>query len=158
MRREVFEESAIKVGPVRYVSAQPWPFPMSLMFGCYGEATSDAITIDPVELEDARWVSRDEVKQILAGTHAEISKPPHQHSAATTPALRGPARSSQLPHSAALEPSKTKNKVYIQPSVEIGQSQRVLDSCAQKPTSGPQVMALSMPSALDSGNQNTEKP
>ncbi len=75
VRREVFEESAIKVGPVRYVSAQPWPFPMSLMFGCYGEAMSDAITIDPVELEDARWVSRDEVKQILAGTHPAINKP-----------------------------------------------------------------------------------
>jgi NAD+ diphosphatase len=75
VRREVFEESAIKVGPVRYVSAQPWPFPMSLMFGCYGEATSEEITIDPVELQDARWVSRDEVKEVLAGTHAAINKP-----------------------------------------------------------------------------------
>jgi len=75
VRREVLEESAITVGPVRYVTAQPWPFPMSLMFGCYGEATSEAITIDPVELEDARWVSRDDVKLILAGTHPEINKP-----------------------------------------------------------------------------------
>lgn len=75
VRREVFEESAIKVGPVRYVSAQPWPFPMSLMFGCYGEAVSEEITIDPVELQDARWVSRDEVKQVLAGTHPSINKP-----------------------------------------------------------------------------------
>lgn len=75
VRREVFEESAVRVGPVRYVSAQPWPFPMSLMFGCYGEATSEAITIDPVELSDARWVSRDEVKRMLVGTHPEINKP-----------------------------------------------------------------------------------
>ena len=30
---------------------------------------------------------------------AEISRPPHQHSAATTPALRGPTRSSQPPQS-----------------------------------------------------------
>ena len=75
VRREVFEESAIKVGPVRYVSAQPWPFPMSLMFGCYGEALTDEITIDPVELEAARWVHKDEVKLILAGTHPEINKP-----------------------------------------------------------------------------------
>ena len=75
VRREVFEESAIRVGPVRYVSAQPWPFPMSLMFGCYGEATSEAITIDPVELSDARWVSRDDVIRMLAGTHPEINKP-----------------------------------------------------------------------------------
>ena len=75
VRREVFEESAIKVGRVRYVSAQPWPFPMSLMFGCYGEAVSEEITIDPVELQDARWVSRDEVKEVLAGTHTTINKP-----------------------------------------------------------------------------------
>ena len=60
---------------MRYVSAQPWPFPMSLMFGCYGEALTDEITIDPVELEAARWVHKDEVKLILAGTHPEINKP-----------------------------------------------------------------------------------
>lgn len=75
VRREVFEESAIEVGPVRYVACQPWPFPMSLMFGCYGEATSEAITRDPVELVDARWVTRDEVFAMLAGTHPEINKP-----------------------------------------------------------------------------------
>jgi NAD+ diphosphatase len=75
VRRETLEECAIKVGPVQYVACQPWPFPMSLMFGCHGEATSDAITIDPVELSDARWVSRSEVLEILAGTHPEINKP-----------------------------------------------------------------------------------
>jgi NAD+ diphosphatase len=75
VRREVMEESRIKVGPVRYVTSQPWPFPMSLMFGCHGEATSQDITIDPLELADARWVSRDEVQAILAGTHPDISQP-----------------------------------------------------------------------------------
>jgi len=75
VRREVLEESAVEVGPVRYVASQPWPFPMSLMFGCYGEATSHAITIDPVELVDARWVSRDEVRHMLAGKHAQINRP-----------------------------------------------------------------------------------
>jgi NAD+ diphosphatase len=75
VRREVVEESAINVGPVRYVTCQPWPFPMSLMFGCYGEAESEDITIDPIELADARWVSRAEVLNILAGTHPEINCP-----------------------------------------------------------------------------------
>jgi NAD+ diphosphatase len=75
VRRETLEESAITVGPVRYVASQPWPFPMSLMFGCYGEATSDAITIDPVELADARWVSRAEMLQMLQGTHPQIGPP-----------------------------------------------------------------------------------
>lgn len=75
VRREVLEETQVVVGPVRYLASQPWPFPMSLMFGCIGEATSEAITLDPIELSDARWVSRDEVAAILAGTHAEINAP-----------------------------------------------------------------------------------
>jgi NAD+ diphosphatase len=75
VRRETMEESAITVGPVRYVASQPWPFPMSLMFGCHGDATSDAITIDTTELADARWVTRDDVLAILAGTHASIGAP-----------------------------------------------------------------------------------
>ena len=54
------EESRIAVGEVRYIASQPWPFPMSLMFGCMGEALNQAITIDPVELADARWVTRTE--------------------------------------------------------------------------------------------------
>lgn len=75
VRREVLEESQIQVGRVRYLASQPWPFPMSLMFGCHGEAMSADITIDPVELGDARWVSRADVQAILAGTHGEISPP-----------------------------------------------------------------------------------
>lgn len=89
---------------------------------------------------------------------AETSMPPHQQTADTTPALRGPARSSQPPQVAAEMPSSTKNRVYIQPSVEIFQSQVVVNSSWKKPTSGPHLMASLMPSALDSGNQNTEKP
>ena len=29
--REVFEEVGVRVGDVRYVASQPWPFPSSLM-------------------------------------------------------------------------------------------------------------------------------
>lgn len=75
VRRETLEETQVVVGPVRYITSQPWPFPMSLMFGCQGDATSEAITLDPIELADARWVTRDEVKSILAGTHASINAP-----------------------------------------------------------------------------------
>src|SRR5881628_2307368 len=49
----------------------------------------------------------------------EITRPPHQHSADTTPALRGPACSSQPPNSAVDSPRNTKNSVNIQPSIEI---------------------------------------
>ena len=72
VRREVFEESGVKVGEVRYLSSQPWPFPASLMFGCQGEAISEEITIDPVEIEDAMWVSREEMMEVFAGRHDRI--------------------------------------------------------------------------------------
>lgn len=72
VRREVFEESGIKVGAVSYLSSQPWPFPASLMFGCHGEALSREITIDPVEIEDAVWVSREDMMEVFAGNHPRI--------------------------------------------------------------------------------------
>ena len=75
VRRETFEEAGIRVGPVRYVTCQPWPFPMSLMFGCFGEALDEDIVFDRTELADARWVSRADVKLILADEHPEIGTP-----------------------------------------------------------------------------------
>ena len=58
VRREVLEEAGIEVGAVRYHSSQPWPFPSSIMLGFHAEGLSEAITIDPEELRDARWFSR----------------------------------------------------------------------------------------------------
>jgi len=72
VRREVFEEAGVHVGAVRYLASQPWPFPASLMMGCQGEATSDEITIDPVEIEEAIWVSKEELMQAFAGAHPTI--------------------------------------------------------------------------------------
>ena len=71
VRREILEEAGIRIGRVRYLGSQPWPFPASLMIGCLAEALDETITIDPSELEDARWFSRDEVHQILARSHPE---------------------------------------------------------------------------------------
>jgi NAD+ diphosphatase len=62
VRREVMEESGIQVGAVQYHSSQPWPFPGNIMLGFYGEALSDDITIDPEEMIDVRWFSRDEIR------------------------------------------------------------------------------------------------
>ena len=72
VRREVFEESAISVGAVTYLASQPWAFPSSLMFGCHGEALNTDITIDPDEIEDAFWISREELMQVMAGEHPII--------------------------------------------------------------------------------------
>ncbi len=67
VRREVFEESGIRVGPVDYLSSQPWPFPASLMMGCRGEALDTAITLDPNEIEAALWVTRERLLDVFAG-------------------------------------------------------------------------------------------
>ena len=72
VRREVFEEAGVRVGEVDYLSSQPWPFPASLMFGCRGIATSRDITIDPVEIEAAMWVTREEMMDIFAGNHPTV--------------------------------------------------------------------------------------
>ncbi|ANP36298.1 NUDIX hydrolase [Phaeobacter gallaeciensis] len=74
VRREVLEESGVKVGEVEYLSSQPWPFPMSLMFGCHGIALDRELTIDPHEIEDAIWVSKQDMMTAFAGEHP-ILKP-----------------------------------------------------------------------------------
>lgn len=71
MRREVMEEAGIKVGKVSYVTSQPWPFPSSLMIGLLGEAETTNITVDPKELETARWFERAEVQAMLENKHLE---------------------------------------------------------------------------------------
>ena len=65
VRREVREESNIRVGRVKYLACQPWPFPSSLMTGFLCEALSDEITIDPEELAEARWFSRAEIRAMV---------------------------------------------------------------------------------------------
>jgi NAD+ diphosphatase len=78
VRRELYEEAGVTVSNVRYVASQPWPFPAaSLMIACIGEAGGDSLTIDTTELEDAMWVSRDEVEAALAGAEdARFNAPP----------------------------------------------------------------------------------
>ena len=70
-RREVSEEAGVRLGDIRYVASQPWPFPASLMIGLIGEAVSDAITMDARELEAARWFSHAEARMMLDRTHPQ---------------------------------------------------------------------------------------
>lgn len=72
VRREVFEETGVEVGQVSYLASQPWPFPMSLMLGCHGQALSRDLTLDPQEIEDALWVNREELLRIQTGSHPKI--------------------------------------------------------------------------------------
>jgi NAD+ diphosphatase len=70
VRRETFEEAGIRLGRVVYHASQPWPFPYSLMIGCFGEPLEEDIRADLSELEDCRWFSRDEVRSMLERTHS----------------------------------------------------------------------------------------
>lgn len=76
VRREVKEEAGIDVGKVKYHSSQPWPFPASLMMGCMADATSEEITVDTSELEEAVWFTRDEVRAALRRPTDKLAVPP----------------------------------------------------------------------------------
>ncbi|MBN1979858.1 MAG: NAD(+) diphosphatase [Anaerolineae bacterium] len=68
--REVREEAGVEVASMRYFASQPWPFPNSLMLGFTAKAASEAIRIGedeaPGELDDARWFTREEIREGLA--------------------------------------------------------------------------------------------
>lgn len=72
VRREVAEEAGVPVGRVEYLASQPWVFPASLMIGCRGEALDRSLSVDRTELEDARWVGREEMLMVMAGEHPDL--------------------------------------------------------------------------------------
>ena len=77
VRRETLEEAGIRLGRVAYHASQPWPFPHTLMIGCFGEALDEEVVFDGRELEDCRWFARDEVRAMLDGSHPDgLAVPP----------------------------------------------------------------------------------
>ncbi|MEP7315334.1 MAG: NAD(+) diphosphatase [Sphingomicrobium sp.] len=74
--REMYEEAGIEIADVRYLASQPWPFPSSLMIGCTSRALDDRLTIDMTELDDARWFTRAEVENAIAGGPDPAFLPP----------------------------------------------------------------------------------
>jgi NAD+ diphosphatase len=63
--REIFEEAGVRVDDVQYHSSQPWPFPASIMLGFYARARTTELRLDPDELQNAGWFTRD----FLRGPH-----------------------------------------------------------------------------------------
>lgn len=61
--REVLEEAGVAIGPPRYASSQPWPFPASLMLGFIAPWEGGEIGGSDPELEDVRWFPRDDVAE-----------------------------------------------------------------------------------------------
>ncbi|MCT9622538.1 NAD(+) diphosphatase [Curtobacterium sp. C2H10] len=71
VRREVWEESGVRVEEPEYLGSQPWPFPASLMLGFRARAVDgDPTTARPdgVEILDVRWFSRDEIRERAGDT------------------------------------------------------------------------------------------
>jgi NAD+ diphosphatase len=60
--REVLEEVGITVAQPEFLGSQPWPFPASLML-CYQVAAMNSdIQVDGVEIAEAMWLTRDELR------------------------------------------------------------------------------------------------
>jgi NAD+ diphosphatase len=76
VRRELREEVNLQVGAVRYHATQPWPFPSSLMLGCYAQALSREFVIDGREIEAARWLTKEEARARLANRIEDVIKLP----------------------------------------------------------------------------------
>lgn len=65
--RELYEEAGVRVKSVRYFASQPWPFPAALMLGFYAQAASFDLKLDPGEIADAAWYSKDEARALING-------------------------------------------------------------------------------------------
>jgi NAD+ diphosphatase len=77
VRRELMEEAAVKVGEVSYWATQPWPFPSSLMIGCFAKATSREVKVDQSELAELRWIERKVARELIEGKRIDgIMVPP----------------------------------------------------------------------------------
>jgi len=70
--REIKEEVNIEVKDIRYIRSQPWPFPNALMLGFSARYAGGDIKPDGIEIEDARWFSRDSLPLLPGG--ASVSR------------------------------------------------------------------------------------
>ncbi len=71
VRRELMEEASVKVGEVTYYSTQPWPFPSSLMIGCFAKAEGRDIKADETELAEVRWLERKLARELIKGKQVD---------------------------------------------------------------------------------------
>ncbi len=77
VRRELMEEASVKVGEVTYYATQPWPFPSSLMIGCFAKAQSRDVKADETELAEVRWIERGTARKLIDGKQVDgIRVPP----------------------------------------------------------------------------------
>jgi NAD+ diphosphatase len=72
--REVHEETGVVVATVTYAGSQPWPMPHNLMLGFRAQAEGTEIRVDDDEIAEARWYSRDDLREVLES--GELRMPP----------------------------------------------------------------------------------
>jgi len=77
VRRELMEEASLKVGEVTYYATQPWPFPSSLMIGCFAKAETRDAKPDETEVAEVRWIERSLARDLIEGARVDgIRVPP----------------------------------------------------------------------------------
>jgi NAD+ diphosphatase len=64
VQREVWEETRLRVGKLRYHGSQSWPFPHSLMLAFHAEYESGEIEPDGEEIIEAGWFTRDRLPSV----------------------------------------------------------------------------------------------
>lgn len=61
VKREIFEESGVRVKNIRYFGSQPWPFPASMMLGFKADWESGDPAPRDGELSDVHWFRREDL-------------------------------------------------------------------------------------------------
>jgi NAD+ diphosphatase len=74
--REIFEEVGLRATRVIYKASQPWPWPSTLMIGVEAWVEDGDLTIDSTEIEDAIWITKDDVLASARGEHKYRLTPP----------------------------------------------------------------------------------
>jgi NAD+ diphosphatase len=64
--REAREEINIEIKDITYIKSQPWPFPNSLMLGFKARYLSGTVKPDGIEIEDAKWFTKDTLPALPA--------------------------------------------------------------------------------------------
>ena len=76
VRREVMEETGIRVKNIRYYASQPWGISAGgLLLGYWCEVDgSDELRADGEELAEAVWVKREDLKEFLSGSRESLTR------------------------------------------------------------------------------------
>ena len=64
VRRELMEETGVKVKGIRYFGSQPWPYPCGLMVGFYADYESGDLRLQRSEIAYGGWFGRDNLPDI----------------------------------------------------------------------------------------------